>query len=160
MAGFAHVQQQRQAPRPSQADRDRASRGGAIGSSQDHIIPLELGGASRDEANLRPEAWPAAHLKDKDEDRLHSAVCAGTMTLDAARAEMAAYAAAEQGLPAGAVPATTTSQSTATPAVPQTGSTYYANCAAVRAAGKAPLHRGEPGYRSELDGDGDGVACE
>lgn len=37
---------------------------------------------------------------------------------------------------------------------------YYANCDAVRAAGAAPLHRGEPGYRSGLDRDGDGVACE
>jgi hypothetical protein len=36
----------------------------------------------------------------------------------------------------------------------------YASCAAARAAGAAPLHRGEPGYRSSLDGDGDGVACE
>ena len=40
------------------------------------------------------------------------------------------------------------------------GSVYYPNCAAVRAAGRAPLHRGEPGYRSGLDRDGDGVACE
>ena len=37
---------------------------------------------------------------------------------------------------------------------------YYKNCAAVRAAGKAPLHRGQPGYRPGLDRDGDGVACE
>ena len=37
---------------------------------------------------------------------------------------------------------------------------YYANCAAVRAAGKAPLYRGQPGYRSGLDRDGDGIACE
>jgi hypothetical protein len=37
---------------------------------------------------------------------------------------------------------------------------YYANCTAVRAAGAAPLRRGEPGYRAELDRDGDGVACE
>jgi hypothetical protein len=37
---------------------------------------------------------------------------------------------------------------------------YYANCAAVRAAGKAPLRRGEPGYASHLDRDDDGVACE
>jgi len=36
----------------------------------------------------------------------------------------------------------------------------YANCAAVRAAGMAPLERGQPGYRSKLDGDGDGIACE
>ena len=37
---------------------------------------------------------------------------------------------------------------------------YYPNCAAVRAAGAAPIHRGEPGYSSKLDRDGDGVACE
>ena len=40
------------------------------------------------------------------------------------------------------------------------GSPYYPNCAAVRAAGAAPLHRGEPGYRPALDRDGDGIACE
>jgi hypothetical protein len=28
------------------------------------------------------------------------------------------------------------------------------------AAGAAPIHRGEPGYSSKLDRDGDGVACE
>jgi outer membrane biosynthesis protein TonB len=37
---------------------------------------------------------------------------------------------------------------------------YYANCSAVRAAGAAPIYRGEPGYSSKLDRDGDGVACE
>lgn len=37
---------------------------------------------------------------------------------------------------------------------------YYASCAEARAAGAAPLHRGEPGYRSGLDGDDDGIACE
>lgn len=36
----------------------------------------------------------------------------------------------------------------------------YANCAAVRAAGKSPLLRGQPGYNTSLDRDGDGVACE
>jgi Excalibur calcium-binding domain len=37
---------------------------------------------------------------------------------------------------------------------------YYQNCAAARAAGAAPLHAGEPGYRTGLDRDGDGTACE
>lgn len=48
------------------------------------------------------------------------------------------------------------------PAKPVTPPTdvYYANCAAVRAAGQAPLLRGEPGYRSGLDRDNDGIACE
>ena len=37
---------------------------------------------------------------------------------------------------------------------------YYPNCAAARAAGAAPLYAGQPGYSSNLDRDGDGVACE
>ncbi|WP_345611416.1 excalibur calcium-binding domain-containing protein [Pseudonocardia adelaidensis] len=37
---------------------------------------------------------------------------------------------------------------------------YFKNCAAARAAGAAPLHRGDPGYRAGLDRDDDGVACE
>jgi hypothetical protein len=39
-------------------------------------------------------------------------------------------------------------------------SVRYAGCDEVRAAGKAPLLAGQPGYSSEMDGDGDGVACE
>jgi hypothetical protein len=37
---------------------------------------------------------------------------------------------------------------------------YFANCAAARAAGAAPLYAGQPGYRPRMDGDNDGVACE
>jgi micrococcal nuclease len=37
---------------------------------------------------------------------------------------------------------------------------YYANCAAVRAAGAAPIHEGDPGYSTKLDRDRDGVGCE
>lgn len=40
------------------------------------------------------------------------------------------------------------------------GYAYYKNCAAARAAGAAPLYRGQPGYRSALDRDNDGIACE
>ena len=36
----------------------------------------------------------------------------------------------------------------------------YRNCAQARAAGAAPLYRGQPGYGAHMDGDGDGVACE
>ena len=43
------------------------------------------------------------------------------------------------------------------PAVPAGG---FANCAAARAAGAAPVHVGEPGYAPRLDGDGDGIGCE
>ena len=37
---------------------------------------------------------------------------------------------------------------------------YYANCDAVRAAGAAPIYRGDPGYSSKLDREGDGIGCE
>nr|WP_246029259.1 excalibur calcium-binding domain-containing protein [Paenibacillus humicus] len=37
---------------------------------------------------------------------------------------------------------------------------YYKNCTAVRAAGKAPLYVGDPGYSTKLDRDKDGVACK
>lgn len=37
---------------------------------------------------------------------------------------------------------------------------YYKNCTAVKEAGVAPIHVGEPGYSKSLDRDGDGVVCE
>ena len=37
---------------------------------------------------------------------------------------------------------------------------YFSNCDEAKSAGAAPLHAGSPGYRSGLDRDGDGVACE
>lgn len=39
-------------------------------------------------------------------------------------------------------------------------SRYFENCSEAREAGEAPIYRSEPGYRDELDRDGDGVACE
>ncbi|WP_336992320.1 excalibur calcium-binding domain-containing protein [Leucobacter sp. VD1] len=61
--------------------------------------------------------------------------------------EAASASAAAAPLPLAAAPA------------PQPAA-YYANCAAVRAAGAAPLYSGSPGYSRSLDRDGDGVACE
>jgi len=46
------------------------------------------------------------------------------------------------------------------PAAPAPAAVYYANCAAARAAGAAPLYAGQAGYRPALDRDSDGVACE
>jgi hypothetical protein len=49
------------------------------------------------------------------------------------------------------------------PAAPTTTSqapVYYRNCTEARAAGAAPIYEDQPGYRSGLDRDDDGVACE
>jgi hypothetical protein len=57
----------------------------------DHIIPLELGGAN-DITNLFPEpgTGKASYQgKDRLENRLHAMVCAGTITLAAARTGIA-----------------------------------------------------------------------
>jgi hypothetical protein len=42
---------------------------------------------------------------------------------------------------------------------PQPGD-RWGGCNDARAAGTAPIYRGEPGYRPNMDGDDDGIACE
>lgn len=37
---------------------------------------------------------------------------------------------------------------------------FWRGCDDARAARTAPIYRGEPGYRSKMDGDDDGIACE
>jgi Excalibur calcium-binding domain len=46
------------------------------------------------------------------------------------------------------------------PALNLRGQGVFANCSEARAAGAAPVRRGEPGYGPHLDRDGDGVGCE
>lgn len=40
------------------------------------------------------------------------------------------------------------------------GELTFRYCREARAAGVAPMYRGEPGYAPHLDRDGDGIACE
>ncbi len=54
-------------------------------------------------------------------------------------------------------PAVATTVKATTTTVARVG---YASCDDARAAGAAPLHRGDPGYSTNLDRDGDGIACE
>lgn len=51
-------------------------------------------------------------------------------------------------------------RSPAAPAQASPGPRAFRSCAAARAAGAAPMSRGDPGYNPNLDGDGDGLACE
>ena len=48
----------------------------------------------------------------------------------------------------------------AVPAPPPVANASYKNCDAVRAAGAAPIHAGDPGWAPKFDRDGDGVGCE
>ena len=63
------------------------------------------------------------------------------------------------GLTAAPAPVATVTRPAVTVTVTSAAPIRYANCAAVRRAGVAPLRLGEPGYRKRLDPDGDGVAC-
>lgn len=80
--------------------------------------------------------------------------------------EVAVAAREEAVLAAEAGPSVSTSDQivgfadTAPAAPAEPVSAYYGNCSEARAAGAAPLYRGDPGYRSGLDRDDDGVACE
>ena len=56
---------------------------------EDHLISLELGGASSDQRNLWPEPGPSPNPKDKVENELHRRVCAGSMSLAEAQQRIA-----------------------------------------------------------------------
>lgn len=65
------------------------------GLEEDHLVPLELGGAPKDPNNLWPEpragyvpSGQAAGDKDSQENALKRKVCAGQLTLAAARAQI------------------------------------------------------------------------
>ena len=55
----------------------------------DHLIPLELGGASNDARNLWPEPGKRPNPKDRLENRLREQVCDRTLSLATARREIA-----------------------------------------------------------------------
>ncbi|WP_052375289.1 excalibur calcium-binding domain-containing protein [Actinomyces israelii] len=86
-------------------------------------------------------------------DAAASASASASAAAASAAAEAAASAAAEQ--PAQEQPA---QEPQSEPE--EQARTYYANCTEAKAAGAAPLYRGEPGYRDKLDRDHDGIACE
>jgi 5-methylcytosine-specific restriction endonuclease McrA len=68
-------------------------RGQRLGDSElDHLISLELGGASQEVANLWPEPWNGeanAHMKDPVENYLHDQVCRGALPLAEAQRAIA-----------------------------------------------------------------------
>jgi hypothetical protein len=58
---------------------------------EDHLIPLELGGAPRNPKNLWPEPRSESRHSDPLETTLKRKVCAGTLSLAAARRGIIAY---------------------------------------------------------------------
>ena len=87
-------------------------------------------------------------------DAATPSICAASSTTQTAKPTAAAPAASATATRKAPKPDTKTEP-------PETGKTTpYANCTEAREAGAAPLHRGDPGYSTRLDRDGDGTACE
>jgi len=101
--------------------------------AEDHLISLELGGSADSPRNLWPEPYSAtggARTKDKIENKLHTLVCAGTLSLaDAQRAIAANWYTAYLtyiGTPATSTP-TTHPAASPTPVAPGNGATALCN---------------------------------
>jgi hypothetical protein len=111
----------------------------------------------------------AAAVESERVSAEHSAqalAAAAQVEADRVAAEAAAAAHAEtdrvaaQAAAAAQAEADRVAAAAVKPPVAASSSVYFANCSAARAAGAAPVHRGDPGYSSKLDRDGDGVGCE
>lgn len=93
-------------------------------------------------------------------DAAASSICAASSTTQAAESTAAASKTAAAPDASATATREATEPDTETEP-PKTGKTTpYANCTEVREAGAAPLNRGDPGYSTRLDRDGDGTACE
>lgn len=83
-----------------------------------------------------PEGWGAEKPEDTSPGALPSEIAAAKPpSSSAASASLRAAAARE-------------------------ASVWYSGCREARDAGAAPIYRGQPGYRTGMDGDNDGIACE
>lgn len=101
---------------------------------EDHMIPLEIGGAPSDPRNLWPEPYAGsegARAKDVVENRLHREVCDGAISLAAARQEIVANWASQPAAPS--VP--TTTAPTKAPPVQQSAPAAGGGCSPRSAAG-------------------------
>ncbi|MEU6586853.1 excalibur calcium-binding domain-containing protein [Nocardia sp. NPDC046763] len=91
---------------------------------------------------------------------LVSASVAGLTTIAAQTVALADVPTGSSGTGSSAID--TGSAATGSAGLSQTGSAggpVYENCDQARAAGVAPLFRGQPGYSPHLDPDGTGMAC-
>lgn len=148
------------------------------GASSGASTNTQLSGLKAQVSALQADVVEAQATVETSASDLATATAAGdalTRERDSAKARVveleAAATAAKTELDARAatiadLQGKVTTQNAAPPAAEITApeassqSAYYKNCTAAREAGAAPVRRGDPGYGSHLDRDGDGVGCE
>ena len=129
-------------------------------SEYDHLVSLELGGASNDARNLWPEPGASPNPKDTVENTLHRMVCDGQMSLARAQriiaTDWAGWAKRNPSPTRAAHPAS--SGATAAPVGDVNCSDFPTHAAAQR---WFDSHGGSPSNDvAGLDHDHDGLACE
>ena len=145
-ADAQRLSDERAAELEARAEADRIAVQQAADQAEAERVAAEQAAAAQAEAErVAAEQAAAAQAEAERVAAEQAAVVAAQLDAERVAAEQAAAAAAA-------------AQIAAEDAAPS--NVYYANCAAVRDAGAAPIYRGDPGYSSKLDRDGDGVACE
>ena len=134
-----------QAADQAEAERVAAEQAAAAQAEAVRVAAEQAAAAQAEAERVAAEQAAAAQAEAERVAAEQAAVVAAQLDAERVAAEQAAAAAAA-------------AQIAAEDAAPS--NVYYANCAAVRDAGAAPIYRGDPGYSSKLDRDGDGVACE
>jgi cell wall-associated NlpC family hydrolase len=125
------------------------------------------------EEAARRAAEEAARQAAEEAARQAAAQAAAEAAAAQAAAQAAAEAAAAQAAAQAAAEAEAERQSAAQEAANQaaraaqeaqaaqdSGAPYYANCDDARVAGRGPIPRDDPSYRSELDPNNNGIACD
>src|SRR5450755_14679 len=140
--------------------------GSERGYEYDHLVSLELGGATNDARNLWPEPGASPNPKDAVENQLHRLVCDGQMRLAQAQHTIAtgwiAWAKRHHyGAPAAPPPHRKPQPTTSSPPGP-TGDVNCSDFASHAAAQQwFKAHGGSPSNDvAGLDHDHDGIACE
>lgn len=121
--------------------------------------------AAEEEA-ARKAAEEAARLAAEEAARQAAAAeaarqaAAQQAAADRAAAEAAQQAAAQQAADRQAATVANARRAQASQPSSSSSGTYYATCQDARDAGAAPINKGQPGYRTELDPNGNGIACD
>lgn len=130
-----------------QEARQAAEAAAAQKAAQDAAAAQAAAQAAAEAAAEAEAQRVAAEQAAAEAARAEAERVAGEQAAAAAAAQAAARAETERQAAAAAAPAPATS-------------VHYKNCDAVRAAGAAPIHRGQPGYAKHLDRDNDGIGCD
>lgn len=126
------------------------------------FVTLLLGACGAPAEDPVSEVLPVASVEQELPMETTTSAAPETTTTATPTTAAPATTAAPPPTTAQAVVATSAAPAPA-PAQPPTTAAptvYFKNCTEARDAGAAPVRRGDPGYGSHLDRDGDGVGCE